>query len=152
MGTLASRFCQTVPVPKCLSSRACRGGGSWWTGCRRKLHSLVAAGSSGPGPRQHLDPVPGRHHWCWCGGHSMARSRRCSHLKCRLPRTENENKFFNLLTTKNEKFTDFRETSTACSSWYTELQKLQENLHCQKIWRKFYKYWSFWMEHYNKKL
>ena len=29
---------------------------------------------------------------------------------------------FNPLTIINEKFTDFHETSTACSSWYTEFR------------------------------
>ena len=31
-------------------------------------------------------------------------------------------KHFNPFTTKNETFDDFRETSTACSSWYAEFR------------------------------
>ena len=46
----------------------------------------------------------------------------------------------NPLTTKNEKFADFRESSTACSSWYAEFRTFrifEISLSVQKLWKIF---------------
>ena len=48
--------------------------------------------------------------------------------------------FINPLTTKNEKFADFHETSTACSSWYTEFRTFRSfeiSLSIQKLCKIF---------------
>ena len=47
---------------------------------------------------------------------------------------------FNPLTMKNEKFADFRETSTACSSWYAEFRTFrifEISLSIQKLCKNF---------------